>query len=157
MKAIARISALCICALLLVVGETTVGQQKSPYKPKAQAQKPPAWEPFGEGVEVIRLFDVNNRVETEPEIAILRLSDAKYAEFNKNRIGFLNKLGIYSKPLLSGLGDCPQKKYEVTRRTIPDGHKWIVAEPHWPDSCAEFAAFYPAQFPKLKTSAPSKQ
>jgi hypothetical protein len=150
MKRIARISALFCCALFLVAGGTTLAQEKGQKEQKAQTQKPPVWVALDKGVDVIRLWDVAKPPTTEPEIAILRLSNDRYAEFQKAPKEFVNRYKVYSKDVRD-LPACAVKEYKMA-----GGNGWIIAEPHWPDSGVECAAFSPAGWPERKASAKSK-
>jgi hypothetical protein len=150
MKRIARISALSCCALVLVVGGTTLAQMKDQKVEMTQSQRPPVWVALSKGVEVIRLWDMAKPPTTEPEIAILRLSNDKYAEYRKAPKEFVNKYKVYSKDVR----DLPAP-VELEHK-MPGGSGWIIAGDHWPDSGAKGAAFGPAGWPEQKASSKSK-
>jgi hypothetical protein len=57
----------------------------------------PGWVKLADGVEVIRLWEIPPFPKT-PEIAILRLSNARYEEFDDDPQGFHEKHKIFNLP-----------------------------------------------------------
>lgn len=59
------------------------------------------WEKLAEGSEVLRVWKQLPQQETEPEVAVLRLSEEKYRELLASPKDFVNNAKIFGKPVNS--------------------------------------------------------
>ena len=95
---------LCVLGVLTITGSAQEAAGKATSKPKAAADKAPAakkkpparWVKLEDGVEVLKLFE-SDLGPRWPEIAILRLSEAKHNDFEKDPKDFLNSRHIFSR------------------------------------------------------------
>lgn len=97
-----------------------------------------AWKKVAEGIweaEVPR-FPHDKKEKAKPEFAILRLSDARYEEFKKNRKDFLNDYKIFRKKV--------RTQESCTEAKTPGGkvNHWYIVFRHYPTSAA-FCHVYP--------------
>jgi hypothetical protein len=99
-----------------------------------------AWKKVADGIweaEVPR-FPEDKKEQVKPEFAVLRLSEAQYGEFEKDRVGFLNRHKIFARPV---------NKQEVCSAAKPQKEKpedagfWYLVLTHWPSSTAACQAY----------------
>lgn len=117
------------CVLFLLVASVALAQQSTKGQdagPNVSEKKGP-WVEVAEGVGVAK---VERPKGGQPEFAILHLSDATYGEFQKDRMGFVNKYQIFDNKV-NVFPDCAASPKQ--QGGDPD---WYVMIAHWPSSNA---------------------
>ena len=134
MKKLLTLKAAVFLLLVLHLCPPAAGQGK-----KSDGETPAAWVTLKPGLKVLRLWE---SVGPEwPQVAVLRLSDAQYKEFAKDRTKFINANHIFPKDVnkviahselpLPDLKDCE-----------PVEDEWLVPIEH---DCASYAAVMAAR------------
>jgi hypothetical protein len=98
------------------------------------------WKKVGDGVWAVKVpkFPQDKKERVRPEFAVLRLSEARYAEFQKDRVGFLNKYKIFSRPV-NKQEDCSAARPQKEK---PEGAGyWYLIVAHWPTSTTACQAY----------------
>ncbi len=91
MKRTTTLGLLVSCLLFLLAGGLGFAQDAAKKAaPKAAEKKPrsPKWETLADGIQVLRLW--NTTGPESPEIAMLRLSEDEYKEFDKDPKKYIN-------------------------------------------------------------------
>lgn len=118
---------LCVLGVLTTASFAQGTPEKAVAKEKAAKKKPPAhWVKLEDGVEVLRLFDADVG-PTWPEIAVLRLSEAKYEEFRKDETEFVNSRHVFSKDTRSVMGLSRPNRAKAKKGKADD---WYVTLDH---------------------------
>ena len=99
-----------------------------------------AWKKLADGIWAVKVpkFPQDKKERVKPEFAVLRLGEARYDEFQKDRRGFLNKYKVFSRPV---------NKQEVCSAARPQKEKpeesgyWYLILTHWPSSTAACQAY----------------
>lgn len=97
------------------------------------------WKKVAEGIwkANISRFPNASGQPKNPEFAVVRLSSARYDEFQQNRKGFLNDHKIFSKDV-NKQDSCSA----ANPQTQPKGDAYYyILVPHWPGSSAACAAY----------------
>ncbi len=126
------VSGLCLLPLA-GCGTTPQGGPRGPLGPP-----PPHWQTLADGVQVLRLFGTNTGPQ-RPEIALLRLSDARHTEFVNDPMAFVTHYNVFGGKVT------PRR---VVRAEIPPdgtpaptrkpGDDWSVALYHMLDCTAAY-------------------
>ena len=129
------------CLLLLVMSMPAFAQES------AQEQKPGGiWKNVADGVWAAKVPRfVDQEEEVKPEFAVLRLTAARYAEFQKDPKGFVNKHKIFAKDVRD-LEACPAARPTTEEAKVA---YWYVMQSHWPGSSAACQAYPGWSEPKL--------
>ena len=101
---------------------------------------PQAWKKVADGIweAEVQGFAEDRKEHVKPEFAVLRLSEAQYDAFAKDRVGFLNQHKIFARPV---------NKQEVCSAAKPQQEKpeeagfWYLVLAHWPSSTAACQAY----------------
>jgi hypothetical protein len=99
-----------------------------------------AWKKVADGIWAVKVpkFPVDKKERVKPEFAVLRLSETRYDEFQRQRVDFLNKYKIFSRPV---------NKQEACSAAKPQKEKteaavyWYLIVTHWPSSTAACQAY----------------
>lgn len=121
------------CLLLLVMSMAA-------FAPESAQEKSGIWKKVADGVwaaNVPRFPDAAEEA-VKPEFAVLRLTAARYTEFQKNPKGFLNMYKIFEKDVLK-LEACPAAKPKTTEE--PKVTYYYAVPTHWPGSTAACQAY----------------
>jgi hypothetical protein len=99
---------------------------------------------FAEG-SVLKISTAAPRRATDPEIAILQLSEQEYAALHKNPKDFVNNNHVFEQPVREMVMQSPAPNaMRVTAPAAVDsaatGTTWLVLVRHRPDSSAVGAA-----------------
>lgn len=116
-----------------------------PTKETDSNKKTYDWRKVADGIWEAHIspFPHSENAKWEPEFAVVRLTAVRYAEFEKNRIDFLNDHHIFGKKIKTQ-ESCPVTS-EVQQATA--GERFLVLV-HWPDSMAACQAYTSRGEPK---------
>lgn len=131
-----------ICLALLVARLPVFAQDAQPAAAPTTAAttQAGAWGEVADGIWAVKVprFPEDKKEKVKPEFAVLRLSEARYDEFQKEHVGFLNKYKIFSRPV---------NKQEVGSAAKPQKEKaeeaayWYLICAHWPTSTVACQAY----------------
>jgi hypothetical protein len=132
--AMRRIKTNVVSVLLLLVMSMPAFAQDSALEQKSGG----IWKKIADGVWVAKVPRFSDHEEeVKPEFAVLRLTAARYAEFQKDPKGFLNKYKIFDKDVRD-LEACPAAKPKTEE---PKVAYWYTMKAHWPGSSAACQAY----------------
>ena len=89
------------------------------------------WVNLKSGGSVLRLWEIAGALPGDPHVAILRLSDARYKEFKKDRKKFLIDNNIFYTKELNKVEVGP----ELTPTSDNPGTDWMVTAEHDWSTC----------------------
>jgi len=129
-----------LCVALLAVSLPVLAQESAQQTSASPTTTATAkWEKVADGIWAVKIprFPEDKKEDVKPEFAVLRLSEARYDEFQKNHVEFLNKHKIFSKAV---------NKQEVCSAAKPQKEKsevqfWYTMFAHWPNSTAACQAY----------------
>jgi len=117
-----------------VTAQESANEQKSPAKSTATTKQINPWNKVADGIWKVSIsgFPYSKEEESNPEFALLRLSSARYVEFQKNAKDFVNDHKVF-KHKVNKLAPCKAPKQKSSK---DEPAFWYVIIPHWPSSTA---------------------